>query len=1002
MYNVTLFSFIILFHYVLPFRNLDYYTDPADPFFISTTPLIAYNTPYTVTIGVKVNHQFDMSTITKIVYLKEMDGVTKTLSLGTSITIGSTFTYQPAKNTIKFKFSMQNQPDRHILREIKNSTGNYLNSQIIFAKNSHTELYGKPLSLVFANPNDEAYYEFTYTNNATFDIILDYINEISHTEVIQTHATRNATYDMSLLPLPKVVKLYLGANKVYHLNGELELIRYDFTTKCQRITGDDIVIDITSVTTDLSTYTLIIGGERISKNTQETTHLNFIYPKSKFIPGVYAIRFGKETGTGMGVTVNEQYLYLIEDFTVRTILPDITSVPYITVEFNYDVDPIPDLSFSLSKETTVISIAVSDCEYKENLVKNVIICTVPNFKSIDEGEYIFSYTIPSCSDKGIGTTATYTKTIQINRATIQTAIFDVIFPSYTLNGYNNPVTIRTVYLYDLDKITNINFIRTDYLGNTFNVLYTKDSGENIFTYDSTNDEITLNLFYLKGDLLELHEMTDDESTVIFNNKFLFGYTNPLVFICSPIIDVNVDVECEIKIAKWGEGDFDINTIDTITLEYPNLSTVSYCDSSPCEILNKVNETYAKIYIKAVDSNQFYSFISITSSDGKLSVSYDKSKENYPKYYKESLTKVETNEFKFVTKTTSNYISNFQYPIDAFLFINDFPFTECSPFSSNASKRSCTLSSNALPSKNNVKILYHNIYYTQNSFDVVIYEASKTCQNKIDSDLLYITLTSFDDNTLLDTSMYLNEDMNNKAEGVASGNSDKIFTYTFDNNKLTNGEYDRFNLIRGSTDSNSTIENIFVFISNDINAIAGSLNGGQSGQILTFSFDEDITNIKGVKLTDVDIDEDEREIEPDSDCSVDIANKEIECSFDMTNYYGYEYLVSFISDCNDREFTTNKVVSAILPQIAIYIENDNILINSNVKLTFHPRLKGTITAVELIDVNDATNVIGVSFTNATKKNVNFNSGINLGIYVIKVTTAQENVQYSNVLIYQNQI
>lgn len=200
-------------------------------------------------------------------------------------------------------------------------------------------------------------------------------------------------------------------------------------------------------------------------------------------------------------------------------------------------------------------------------------------------------------------------------------------------------------------------------------------------------------------------------------------------------------------------------------------------------------------------------------------------------------------------------------------------------------------------------------------EFVIYDVIPSCVNSIDNiDRVAINVTTFTDDKFAGYKMYLNGDSSYSVD--AEQISTKLFSYVFLLQNLQNGRYDSFYLDNAVNCYNISSTELFYYVDNSIVNIiylnGTTLEQGVADQFVQFEFANDASFISAIKLTDLDEEMtiDGKFIEGECTNNLNI----LQCKFDMSTYYGYEYAISFISTCNDAEFPTNqKIVTAIAPK-----------------------------------------------------------------------------------------
>ena len=129
---------------------------------------------------------------------------------------------------------------------------------------------------------------------------------------------------------------------------------------------------------------------------------------------------------------------------------------------------------------------------------------------------------------------------------------------------------------------------------------------------------------------------------------------------------------------------------------------------------------------------------------------------------------------------------------------------------------------------------------------------------------------------------------------------------------------------------------------------------------------------------------------------------LQCKFDMSTYYGYEYAISFISTCNDAEFPTNqKIVTAIAPKtlstkLNFYVKDAIITMKILPKV-----LSDDVTSVTLEDINDGSTVVVANHKLDLKCYLMISASA-ISSFKIKVEVDGEFIEYAPITVVENEI
>ena len=299
------------------------------------------------------------------------------------------------------------------------------------------------------------------------------------------------SYDYSLILPPNIYNVYVEYLGAYYLQREpLKIYKYETNELCHVIdTNQDILVYITSfMDNDMHLYA---GNTEFSSSLFSTNITKYILNTEGLALGEYDIIFLENDSLNISVKVNDEKIIIINNYTVIGREPAEIIKPYVTVEFLYDNDNLDYVTFYLFQDDIIV-------EHKDNALYDTNMITVhfkEDFKKLKEGEATLYETYRTCT----GTATEDSKfSVIIRNAKIYEVGFDITIQMPIIVG-DIMITIKSEYLYNLQDITEITFNVIDYLGNTNNKVISR---ENI-NYNEVNDELTLSVIYVTGELIEL-------------------------------------------------------------------------------------------------------------------------------------------------------------------------------------------------------------------------------------------------------------------------------------------------------------------------------------------------------------------------------------------------------------------------------------------------------------------------------------------------------------------
>ena len=138
----------------------------------------------------------------------------------------------------------------------------------------------------------------------------------------------------------------------------------------------------------------------------------------------------------------------------------------------------------------------------------------------------------------------------------------------------------------------------------------------------------------------------------------------------------------------------------------------------------------------------------------------------------------------------------------------------------------------------------------------------------------------------------------------------------------------------------------------------------------------------------------------SDCTKNVNI--LQCKFDMSTYYGYEYGISFVSTCNDVDFSTNlKIVTAIAPK-TLSTKLNYYVKDAIITMMILPKvLNDDVTSITLEDINNG-NIVDITNHKLDMKCYLMLSSSAISTFKIKVDVDGELIEYEPITIVENKI
>ena len=809
--------------------------------------------------------------------------------------------------------------------------------------------------------------------------------------------TNIALYNVSDFSLPlEFTSFHIKDDVMYEYNDQPQyFMEYSLSEDCKKYKeAGNIVLTVQSATNfDNSSYLIINQNSTTQLNVSSTFNgstLTFSFSTSSFNFGVYGLYIQDNSHY---YPVNEETIKIINSYNILSVSPSETSLPNFSIMFESFFDYDDNKYYKIEQGSIVTDI---NCNLQSGST-TVLECTIPPiFTTFSEGDATILIGVLTCDSNDL---QPISAVITFKAVDLLNAIFLYEFPEYPTVGENNQFRMSTEYLYNLDNIISITFKVIDYRGESKYLNYTKD-GDYLLQYNQDTYDITLNLFYVTGDYIELIEVKDSANTLTFQEgEYVFKHESPFVFICFPIIQLNTDNDCSIVVSKWSS--ISINQLSSIEITKPDNTKLTFCESCVDSITLSTDK--ASIVLN-VNSEDYYTVSSITLKDGS---SYVNRNDNYPKFIKDTTLALITNEIQFASQEDFTFYSSF--PDNVYLFVNDIIAYPCSPLSGTSLKQcDIILESISTQKLENFKFISNNVYIILNNIvELVIYEVSNTCYNRIESSSsVEIKITAFTQDRFNGYEMYLNNDNTYKVNGNQISTTE--YSYIFDKTQLTNGVYDSFYIENNNGDIFSMINTeLFYYVDNSIinmQLLNTTFNSGEADQFILFEFDKDITHIKSVRLTDQDTEievESEKYVNPS--CNKFLSNNTMICNFDMSTYFGYEYSVSFISECNDVEFITGLIVYPVPHPTFFTITPTYFVINTVITVLITPKPQGTISNVQLVNTNDNSIVFIIdNYVQPKKKYILFSSGNEIGNYKVKADIGSLTVESEEIVIIEHKI
>ena len=854
-----------------------------------------------------------------------------------------------------------------------------LNAEILLVVKGNESLQTFP-EIAIANSVNKVSLDFEFLTTATTPIFLSQIIE-EGTPIVNENK-RTSIFLLSDITTPSIVMPYIEKNGIYYNNGNIiSIMTYDISKKCFIYSEENIIITVNSASIDSFTdFKILIDSKEFEPTTIEETKAEFSISIKELTVGSHSIKYIKGE---IESTILDDTFEIINDYCIVESPKEIISNKF-TITFKYPFDDYTSKTYKIIQDTLSTDIS---CSRGSNSYQ--IECIIPTLEMkqyISGDAQIVIEVRQKCDDL---TPIPITIETKIKWITLYNTEIIVTFPEHPLVGNTNLVTISSNNLYDLNKVISIKFNITRYSGTIKEIIYTKD-GDNQFTYDTSNFGLSLTIFYLYGDKIEPVQIIDDEYMKEFQEgKYVLKPLSPLIFTCPLILLGDIPYKCELALPKWISDNYDVNDLSEIILVDPDGINIRYCN--PMQITcNKrikiIDKTHAEIGITASKTG-YYTFTKIVSINGLFNIDFDTTIEEYPKYKRDTSLTYSTKEVQFTS--VLEYQPIITYPNDKYLFMNDEYVDNCTVVSGTT--KQCNVVFEKYSTQTVIsKYLIDNIYIQLSTVvELDIFEPSRKCLNKDDDDYaIVIILSSYKEDRFADYYMTLNGDEYLKVTGVKQ--TSEKYTFTFQKLNLVNGLYNNFNL-KHVTDTSLnyalTDTEIFYYVDTDLISIDGdsTFEGGSTSlQTLKFSFNRDITYIKQVVLTDTD-DEADGEVKrlyPSSDCTK--TSFVMTCQYNTEKFFGFDYIVSVVSMCNNKEVLTSYHIIPKYTGTYPYIQTDKecFVSGTNVTLKIYPKMT-IVDSIKLIDIGDTTEIDISDYSFNKKTFVSFNSEIFLGDYKVRL-------------------
>ena len=776
------------------------------------------------------------------------------------------------------------------------------------------------------------------------------------------------------------------------------LIPYTISNNCGKYKSTDtIALTFTwneSVQTGVLACDLkiLLGTYSFSGSlSSDSRTLSFSLDFNTILPGTYKMIMQKESQYDF--PVNNETILVVNDYTIVNVSPNPLSVRNIEITFKYDFDYDSHKTYQLKQGTIENDITCTVTSSNKKLLSCAI---TNNFLSYESGEAQIEIGVLTCDSVDINDLQPVVQSIIIEKKTLLTALFTYEFSNFPVIGKQNFFRMTTEELYDLSNIHTITVKIIDYLGNERIISYTKTNNEYPLIFNEATFDITINFLYLPGDYIEITEIIDTLDRLSFpQGEHVYTHPCPVVISCPPLLNLNFNYKCNVTLTAWSTKD--LSTLTQITIVDPSNAMITYCPGCANDITLDMSTNVYTITVNLPTADE-YKIESIELD----SIIYNNINNNYPIFIRETSLMSSISEVQFASDETIFTVGD--YPSDAYLFVNNALAFPCIINADN--KRQCEISTTANRPQNitEFKFIYKWIYYMiEQTAEFVIYDVIPSCVNSIDNiDRYAINVTTFTDDKFAGYKMYLNGDSSYSVD--AEQISTKLFSYVFLLQNLQNGRYDSFYLDNAVNCYNISSTELFYYVDNSIVNIiylnGTTLEQGVADQFVQFEFANDASFISAIKLTDLDEEMtiDGKFIEGECTNNLNI----LQCKFDMSTYYGYEYAISFISTCNDAEFPTNqKIVTAIAPKtlstkLNFYVKDAIITMKILPKV-----LSDDVTSVTLEDINDGSTV-DVANHKLDLKCYLMISASAISSFKIKVEVDGEFIEYAPITVVENEI
>ena len=301
-----------------------------------------------------------------------------------------------------------------------------------------------------------------------------------------------------------------------------------------------------------------------------------------------------------------------------------------------------------------------------------------------------------------------------------------------------------------------------------------------------------------------------------------------------------------------------------------------------------------------------------------------------------------------------------------------------------------------------------------TLNVIVYEMTNDCHNSDDTENIALKLTSPTSGLFDGFFIYFNNDDTVTVDITETAVT--VYTIEIDKSKLTVGDVTSITIKHtDGTTYEITGTPLFYYVQNSIASLtANQFELGTDDKSIIFTFTNDISYVKEIKLIDTDptVSTEEKYLLPKTECTKVEANKEVTCTYDLTEVYGVKYSLSYISQCNDKEIvltnfdSPNAAIDFIEPVLPVFVVTATGVFEVGKKGTFTivPDFRKSVTTVTLIKIDDSTEIEIETFT--TPSNGELSIAIPSSVvgssqnYKVKLTMDRREIESSAFTIVTN--